>query len=397
MILANDVLRPASEDDAARMVREARAETRRIDIVGGGTRGGFGRPRRGDVQLTSAALSGIVFYEPAEMVVCVQGGTPLGVIEAALDKAGQMLPFEPMDHRALYASQGEPTIGGLVACNVSGPRRISAGAARDSLLGLRLVNGAGEIIKNGGRVMKNVTGLDLVKLNCGAHGTLGLLTQATLKLLPRPEHEATIVIRRLDDEQAIEAMTRALGSPFSVSGAAHLSAGMGREFPRTFLRLEGLRESVDYRAARLVDLLGPLGAKHALEPGDSAKLWRAIRDAEYLAEPRDNAVWRISLAPTRGAAFVASLGAAALNHFYDWGGGLVWLTSPPTAEAASVIRIALEPFGGHATLMRAPDELRGAVDVFEPLSAPLMRITRGVKASFDPDGIVNSGRMYRNL
>ena len=388
---------PRSEEEAAALVREARANKKRIDIVGAGTRSGLGRPRIGEAQITSAALSGIVFYEPAEMVVCAQAGTPIRLVEASLNQAGQMLPFEPMDHRALYASAGEPTIGGLVAGNVSGPRRISAGAARDSLLGVRLVNGAGEIIKNGGRVMKNVTGLDLVKLNCGAHGTLGLLTQATLKLLPRPEHEATIVIRRLDDKQAVAAMTQALGSPFSVSGAAHLNAGMGREFPRTFLRLEGLRESVDYRVERLIDLLGPLGAKHSLAPADSAKLWRAIRDTEFIAEPRDHAVWRVSLAPSQGAAFVASLGALALNHFYDWGGGLVWLTSAPTAAAAGAIRASLSTFGGHATLMRAPDELRGAVDVFEPLSAPLMRITRGIKASFDPDGVLNPGRMHRDL
>ena len=396
-MIAEDALRPASEEEAAQIVREARARKRRLDLVGGGTRGGLGRPRQGDAQLTSAALSGIVFYEPAEMVICAQAGTPLHLVEAALDQAGQMLPFEPMDHRALYATQGEPTIGGIVAGNISGPRRISSGAARDALLGVRLVNGRGEIIKNGGRVMKNVTGLDLVKLTCGAHGGLGFLTQATLKLLPKPSHEATIVVRRLDDESAIAAMTSALGSPYSVSGAAHLGAGMGREFPRTFLRLEGLRESVDYRVGRLIELLEPFGARHALEAADSAKLWRAVRDADYLAEARDNAVWRVSLAPSKGARFVARLGEVARDHFYDWGGGLVWIASAPTTGAASAIRAALAPLGGHATLIRAPDALRGAVDVFEPLSAPLMRITRGVKASFDPDNVLNPGRMYRDV
>lgn len=392
-----EALRPTSEDQAAELVRDARARGKRIDIVGAGTRSGLGRPHQGDLQLTTSALQGIAFYEPAEMVICAGAGTPLSAIEATIDQRGQMLPFEPMDHRMLYASGGEPTIGGVVAGNISGPRRISAGAARDSLLGIRLVNGAGEIIKNGGRVMKNVTGLDLVKLNCGAHGTLGLLTQVTLRLLPRPEHEATIVIRRLNDASAIAAMTQALGSPFFVSGAAHLGADMGREFPRTFLRLEGLRDSVDYRTQKLIDLLAPFGAKHALEPGDSARLWRAIRDAEFLAEPRERAVWRVSLAPSRGAQFIARLGNLASKHFYDWGGGLVWFMSAPDVATATAIRAALAPFGGHATLMRAPDPLRGAVDVFQPLSAPLMRITRGVKKSFDPDGVINPGRMYRDV
>jgi glycolate oxidase FAD binding subunit len=331
------------------------------------------------------------------MVICAQAGTTVRAVEALIAQRGQILPFEPMDHCPLYGAAGEPTIGGLVAGNISGPRRISAGAARDALIGLRLVNGRGEIVKNGGRVMKNVTGLDLVKLNCGAHGTLGLVTQATFKLLPKPECEASIVIRRLDDKRAIEALSSALGSPFGVSGAAHISAGMGREFPRTFLRIEGFRASVDYRIASLLALLAPFGAKHALEDEDSERIWRAIGDAAFLATPSEHAVWRISLAPSRAADFVARLGAHAHAHFYDWGGGLVWLSSEASPDAAAAIRAALAPFGGHATLVRAPDELREAIDVFEPLSAPLTQITKGVKASFDPDGLFNPGRMYRGI
>ncbi|MGO8800977.1 MAG: glycolate oxidase subunit GlcE [Roseiarcus sp.] len=387
-------LTPASEEEAAQLVSEARAKGEKLDIAGGGTRAGLGRPAASRARLASAGLSGIVFYEPAEMVVCAQAGTSLGAIEAVIAQRGQMLPFEPMDHRGLYATEGEPTIGGVVAANISGPRRISAGAARDALIGLRLVNGRGETVVCGGRVMKNVTGLDLVKLNCGAHGTLGLVTQATFKVLPRPEAEATIVIRRLDDARAIEALSIALGSPFGVSGAAHLSAGMGREFPRTFARIEGFRASVDYRIAALLGLLAPFGAKHALEEEESQRLWRDIRDATFIASPSESAIWRISLAPSRGADFVARLGVRALAHFYDWGGGLVWLSSAPTAEAAAAVRTALAQLGGHATLVRAPDALRRSVDVFEPLSAPLMRITQGIKKSFDPDGVFNSARMY---
>jgi glycolate oxidase FAD binding subunit len=302
-----------------------------------------------------------------------------------------------MDHRTLYGTAGEPTIGGLVAGNISGPRRISAGAARDALIGLRFVNGRGEIVKSGGRVMKNVTGLDLVKLQCGAHGTLGLLTEATFKLLPKPEYEASLVIRRLDDKRAIEALSLALGSPFAVSGAAHISAGMGREFPRTFLRVEGFRDSVAYRVAALIALLEQFGAKHALEEEDSTRIWDAVRDATFLSNPVEAALWRISLSPSKAADFIAKVGARAIAHFYDWGGGLVWLSSQASAEAAAAIRAALAPFGGHATLVRAPENLRASVDVFEPLSAPLMRIAAGLKASFDPDGVFNFGRMYKGV
>jgi glycolate oxidase FAD binding subunit len=388
---------PASEEEAADAVREARARGRKLAIIGGGSRGGLGRPVRADAALGAEALSGVAFYEPAEMVICAKAGTKLAEVEALIAQRGQMLPFEPMDHRSLYGGAGEPTIGGLVASNSSGPRRISAGAARDALIGLRFVNGRGEIIKSGGRVMKNVTGLDLVKLQCGAHGTLGFITEAIFKLLPKPEAEATLVIRRLPDDRAIEALSAALGSPFGVSGAAHISAGMGREFPRSFIRIEGFRDSVSYRTNALLALLEPFGAKHALEDEDSTRIWTAIRDAAFLANPADAAVWRVSLAPSKAAGFVATVGAHALAHYYDWGGGLIWLSTKADAEPAAVIRAALAPLRGHATLVRAPDALRAEIDVFEPLTAPLRRITAGVKASIDPDGLFNAGRMYRGI
>ena len=388
---------PADEDEAAEIVRDARARGAKLDISGRATRRGFGRPGEGGERLSTRRLAGVVFHEPAEMTLRARGGTPLREIDAALAAHDQMLPFEPIDHRALYGSEGEPTVGGLVATNASGPRRISAGAARDSLIGLRFVNGRGETVTAGGRVMKNVTGLDLVKLVCGAHGALGLVTEATFKLLPRPQSEATVVIRRLDDEQAIAAMTRALGSPYGVSGAAAIGAGMGREFPRTFLRLEGFADSVDYRLEQLLALLTDFGAKHALRGEESQRLWRAVRDIEFLAEPRERAIWRVSLRPSMGARFVAALGAHALAHFYDWGGGLVWLASEPTIDAAAAVRAALARLGGHATLMRAPDALRASVDVFEPLTPTLARLTKGIKASFDPDGMFNPGRMYGGM
>jgi glycolate oxidase FAD binding subunit len=397
----NDVDRrthaPADEAEAAEIVRAALKDRIKLDIVGGGARSRLGRPSEGAERLATTGLAGIVFHEPAEMTLCVRAGTPLGAVEAALAAHGQMLAFEPIDHRALYASAGEPTIGGLVAVNASGPRRISAGAARDSLIGLRLVDGRGECVESGGRATNDGAGLDLVKLACGAHGTLGLVAEATFKLAPKPQSEATIVIRRLDDEAGVAAMTRSLGSPFGVSGAAWIGPGMGREFSRTILRIEGSADSVDYRAERLIALNADLGVKHALGGEDSQRLWRAARDAEFLAEPRERAIWRVGLAPSKGPRFIARLGALASSHFYDWGGGLVWLASEPTTSAAAALRAALAPFGGHATLIRAPDELRARVDVFEPLSPALARLAKGVKASFDPDGLFNFGRMFAGM
>jgi glycolate oxidase FAD binding subunit len=393
------IFSPASEAEACTIITDARAAKRPLAIEGGGTRAGLGRAAQAEATLSTKALAGITLYEPAELVIAAKAGTPLAEIEATLAARGQRLPFEPMDHRELFGTQGEPTIGGVTACNISGPRRISAGAARDHLIGVRLVNGRGEAVKSGGRVMKNVTGLDLVKLNCGAYGTLGLLTEVTYKVLPTPEIAGTLALFGLDDARAIEALSRALGSPYEVSAAAHLPAGVGSEKPRTLLRIENFAHSVDYRLRELQKLLAPFGEGLRLIEDEADALWRDIRDCRFFAEPRDCAVWRISIAPTRAAAFVARVAAQLdLRHFYDWGGGLIWLAVPEANDAgARAIRAALASSGGHATLVRGSPDLRSRIDVFQPLAAPLLKLSAGIKASFDPDAILNPGRMYAGI
>jgi glycolate oxidase FAD binding subunit len=393
----SEALKPERETDVIEAVLAARLDGSKLDIVGGDTKAGLGRPRGNACRLSSAAMSGVVFYAPDEMTLCAMAGTTIAAIEATIAEHAQMLPFEPMRARALWNSSAEPTLGGMVATNLSGPRRPTAGAVRDGVLGLKLVNGLGEMIRCGGRVTKNVTGLDLTKLNCGAHGTLGVLTEATIKLLPKPETETTVVVTELDGSKAIEVMTRALSSPFAVSGAAWLAAGMGRAVSRTLLRLEGFADSVDYRARRLASLTGQFGAVETVAREESAALWRIVGDAEFIAEPRDRCVWRVGLAPSRAASFVAGLGGTALAHFYDWGGGLVWIATAASETAAVAIRKAVASARGHATLMRAPDSLRAAVEVFEPPSALGLKVSRGLKQSFDPDGILNFGRMYAGV
>ena len=387
------LLTPASEAEAAEMVRAARAARTPLEIRGGGTRAGLGRPVQAGSVLSTRALSGIVFHEPAELVIRARAGTPMAEIEAALDAHGQFLPFEPMDHRAIYGSQGEPTIGAVAACNISGPRRIIGGAARDALIGVRFVNGLGAPIQSGGRVMKNVTGLDLVKLSAGAHGVLGLLTEVTFKLLPKPKQQRTIALRGLDDASAIAALTAGLASPFSVTGAAHLPGGV------TGLRLEGFPESLDYRGARLMALLAPQGEAAWMGEDEAREFWRAIRDVRPLAEPCDAALWRISVPPTRGPGVVAIIAAAReARWIYDWGGGLIWLATPDTGDAgAAVVRAAARAAQGYATLTRAGEATRNTVAVFEPPSAAEMKLTAGIKASVDPDRILNRGRMYAGV
>ena len=391
--------RPRSESEVTEIVMDARAAKTPLAIEGGNTRAGLGRPMQAPVTLSTSALSGITIYEPAEMVISARAGTPVSEIERAIGEKGQMLPFEPMDHRALYGSAGDPTIGAVAACNISGPRRIAAGAARDHLIGLRIVNGRAEAVKSGGRVMKNVTGLDLVKLVCGSHGTLGVITEVTFKLLPKARGSGTLVVEGLDDERAVACMSAALGSPFEISGAAHLPPGLWGESARTVLRLEHFPDSVHYRLNALEKLLAAFGPMARLDHEPSLNFWRDLRDVGPLVRPSDSAIWRISVAPTRAPRLMRTICETLQGaYFYDWGGGLLWFSTPAQGDCgAGAIRKALAATGGHATLARAPDAMRAALDVFEPLSPALMKLTRGVKTSFDPQGLFNPGRMYADL
>ncbi|MFN0116246.1 MAG: FAD-binding protein, partial [Paracoccaceae bacterium] len=272
------------EADIAEAVRSANGPLR---IAGGGTRG-IGRPVAG-MGLSTAGLSGITLHQPGALTLVARAGTPLVEVEAALAAEGQHLPFEPPDWRGLLGRAGESTIGGAVAANASGPRRVQAGAARDSLIGVRFVDGTGMVVRNGGRVMKNVTGYDLVKLMAGSRGTLGVLTEVAFKVLPRPEAAASVELAGLGNAEAVAAMAAALGSPFDVSGAAHVAGGATR------VRVEGFAASVAYRAERLAALLSPHGPVTVVTDRDRvAADWRAVRDAAPVAEgPGD--VWRLVL------------------------------------------------------------------------------------------------------
>jgi glycolate oxidase FAD binding subunit len=370
------VLTPTTETELSEAVAAAKGPLR---ILGGGTRP-VGRPVEG-TPLTVAGLTGVELYEPGALTIVVRAGTPLSEIEALLAAENQRLPFEPMDHRALLGTEGEPTIGGVVAANVSGPRRIQAGACRDSLIGVRFVDGRGEVLKNGGRVMKNVTGYDLVKLMAGSYGTLGVLTEVAFKVLPATDRQATLILEGLSSHQAVEAMAVALGSPFEVSGAAHLP-GEGA----TMLRLEGFAASVGYRLGRLADLMAPYGAARSEEDaGKVAGLWRDVRDVLPFADgPGD--VWRISVKPTDGPDIAERTGGEV---FLDWGGGLIWARVPEGTD----LRARLGAFAGHATLVRASAETRARIAPFQPEPAPIAALSEGLRHKFDPRGILNPGLM----
>jgi glycolate oxidase FAD binding subunit len=389
---------PAHENDVAEIVTEANGSLTPLTVVGGGTRAGLGRPTQTAATLATSALVGVTIYEPAELVLSVRAGTPLVEVEKLLAGKGQRLPFEPMDHRRLFGGGGEPTIGGVVAANVSGPRRIQAGAARDSLIGLRAVTGDGQIVKSGGRVMKIVAGYDLVKFLAGSYGTLAVMTEVTFKVLPAPETETTLVLSGLDDGVAVQALAAALGSPFSVTGAGHRPAN-AHEPARTFIRIEGFVSSVVDRAQRLAAELASFGKVGRVDSTDSTEIWKRIRDVDLPGAGPATPIWRLSLKPGNGPIVVDKLRQSIdCRVLYDWGGGLVWIAGGEGTDAgAAIVRRAVLPCGGHATLVRAPEEVRGAVEVFHPLSSALVGLTKKLKLTFDPAGILNPGRMYAGI
>jgi glycolate oxidase FAD binding subunit len=374
-------------------------------IQGNGTKAGMLRPVQAARTLSTTRLSGINLYAPKELIISARAGTPLPEVEAALAACGQHLIAEPPDLSALLGAKGKPqTIGGVVATNLSGPRRVAWGAMRDHVMGIRAVTGRAEIIRSGGRVLKNVTGLDLCKLLTGSHGTLGVITEITLKVLPAPEATGTLVLRGLNATAAVTALSAALGSPFGVSGAAWLPAEAASRIPAlagaggsaTLIRIEDFSPSVVYRIGRLKDQLAVAGAV-TFDTAISLAVWKDVRDARPLANRPEDAVWRISVRPSSGPSVLDALGPLDMAGFLDWGGGLVWLAGPADTATHAAVEAAARAAKGTWTLLRAPDSLRGAVRVVPDEVAPLARITREVKAAMDPAGILNPGRLYAGL
>lgn len=387
-------LTPRDERDVVDAIRASITESAPLSIEGHGSKAALGRATPRERVLSLAALSGVTLYEPSELVLSARAGTPLRDIAALLETHGQQLAFEPIDYASLLGSApDDATIGGVVAVNASGPRRIKAGAARDHVLGFRSVTGRGDIVKSGGRVMKNVTGYDLSKLVTGSYGTLAVLTEVTLKVLPRPETEQTLLVSGLGEEGGLAALRKASGSPFEVSSLALDPAGA----PLAALRLEGPEISVAGRRDDLAASLASLGASFdVLRAADSRAFWERIRDAAPIASG-EGVVWRVSLAPSDGFAFVDELkraGAPLLAHLYDWAGGLVWLRLEGARDAhAPTIRAIVDRLGGHATLIRADAKTRAEAEVFHPQPEALAALTRRVKDSFDPHHILERGRL----
>ncbi len=379
---------PKTSAEVVELVADADAEGRTLEIIGGGTKRSIGAVSANAV-LSLAGLNKVIDYAPEELVLTAQVGVKLATLEKLVAAEGQMLPFEPPHLAKLLGIKAHPTLGGALATNLSGPRRIRAGAARDHFLGLEAVTGRGELMKAGGKVVKNVTGYDLCKLMAGSWGTLAVLTEVTIKVLPAARTELTLLFFGLDDRRAGEAMTYALNIPAEISGAAHLPRSTAARMPLkgemavTALRLEGFAASVAARANHLAIALKDFGRMEPFDAAHSREFWIQVRDVEAFHKDR-HPLWRVSVPPAVGW----RVGDAALGEvLYDWGGGLVWLLAD--ADAATV-RATARGLGGYATLYR------GEGPAFEPLEGPLAALTARVKAAFDPRGVLNPGRMAQS-
>ena len=403
------LVKPATEWELQRTFMDATAQRMPIEVVGNGTKRAIGRPLQTETVLTTQSLTGVRLYEPTELVMSARAGTPLARIEADLASRNQMLAFEPVDIVPLLGGErGGASIGAVFATNLSGARRISAGAARDHILGITAVGGSGQAFRSGGRVMKNVTGYDLARLVCGSWGTLAVLTEVTFKVLPMPESTGTLLFLGLEDGIAVEALATAVGTPYEVSGAVHVQQPLALRFWHdglrnqrqsvTAIRIENFIGSVAYRIERLKSDMKAFGEMHVLDTATSLAFWDELRQLSVL-QGTDAPLWRISTAPQAGPKVVAAIRRYMdCRAFYDWSGGLIWLEVLPTADAgAADIRRVVASLGGHATLIRAAAGVRAAVDVFQPMEPALAEISQQIKAVFDPAGILNPGRMSASL
>ncbi|MGA7546158.1 MAG: glycolate oxidase subunit GlcE [Methyloceanibacter sp.] len=400
---------PDSTAELAHLVAEA-ADTRTpIEVRGRGSKHEVGRPVQAGSVVSTERLAEITLYEPTELVVSALAGTPVVEVEHLLAEHGQQLAFEPVDlGPALGGKPGQASVGGVLATNFSGSRRILAGAARDHVLGVRGVNGRGEAFKSGGRVMKNVTGYDLSRALAGSWGTLAVMTEITLKVLPAPKETRTLLCFGLTDATAVEAMCLAVGTPFEVSGTAHVQEPLAKRFSEqdvvkarasvTAIRIENFPGAARHRTSRLKEKLAAYAPSVELDTERSRRFWSEVKSLKMF-QGSERPLWRISIAPSRAAKLVGIIARTLdIRTVYDWSGGLVWLETELTSDAGAVeIRRTLAEFGGHATLIRAEPGTRASLDVFQPLDPPLMALSAKLKAAFDPVGILNPGRMYPGI
>jgi glycolate oxidase FAD binding subunit len=384
MASTSEILCPADAEELCEVVVDAARAGRALEPRAGGSKRDIGAPGRDTTMIDLRAFSGVIDYEPSELVLTVRPATPLAEVEALLHSRGQTLAFEPWDHGPLFdRTPGVATIGGIVAAGVAGSRRVSAGGVRDHLLGFAAVSGRGEVFKAGGKVVKNVTGYDVAKVMAGSWGQLAIMTELTLKVVPRPRAAATVELPGLSTGAAINAMAKAMGSRCAVAAAAHFPSN-GSSPALTAIRLEGFPESVELRAKQLLELLA--GEATVMSSDDAEEFWTGIREVRPLAAAET--LWRAHVAPSRAASLAEALEKIEAQWFFDWAGALIWVGAPAAAD----VRAVAEACGGHAMLVRAPEPLREIMPVRHPEASAVSVLTARLKQAFDPAGVLDPYR-----
>ena len=402
-----DTFKPSSREEIAEIIKNCYKKSIPLEINGTKSKNKIGRNFQSEKTLDLSGYSGIIEYKPEELYIKVKAGTPLKEILEAIDKNNQQLAFEPIDFGFLFEGKSNGgTIGGVVACNFAGPRRFKVGSARDHVLGFQGINGKGEVIKSGGTVVKNVTGYDLCKLVSGSYGTLTVLTELSIKVLPKSESSKTLIINNPHLKKAMEYLGTALSSSTDPSGGVFYPERFENNFvfndlthkgALTAIRIEGPTNSVDQRISRLVKELSLLENEYSvLDNFQTDLFWGKTRNLEVFSNLKNNLL-RVIVPVSETLNVIQKLKKYEINYFLDWGGNLIWLELEQISlKILREIKEITKEHSGYFTIIKLEDDLKASADIFtiDPIK---YKISEKIKKSFDPKRIFNPGKMYSGI
>jgi len=404
---SESTLRPTSEEDIANIVKHCYKKNIPLEISGLGSKKKIGRNFQSQKTLELSDYSGIIKYEPEELYIKVKSGTPIKEIKNELDKKNQQLAFEPTDFGSVFeGTNNEGSIGGVLSCNFSGPRRFKVGSARDHILGFKGVNGKGEIIKSGGTVVKNVTGYDLCKLITGSFGTLSIFTEISVKVLPKADLTKTLVIENPHLKKGLEYLNTALGSSTDPSGGVFypdyfrshfIFNDLTTEGPITAIRIEGSKLSVDERINQLLKEFNIRSKEVSiLDPTQSNIFWENTRCLKVFTNLKSNLI-KVTVPASETFNLINKFKPYDVKYFIDWGGNLIWLQIDELdLNKLEEIRSLVKNVGGYLTIIKVEDSLKASIDIFT-IDDVKYKISEKIKKSFDPKRILNPGKMYTGI
>ena len=402
-----NIFNPSSREEIAEIIRNCYKKNIPLEINGSKSKNKIGRNFQAEKTLDLTSYSGIIDYKPEELYIKVKAGTPINSIIEELDKHDQQLAFEPVDFGFLFnGKSNNGTIGGVISCNFAGPRRFKVGSARDHLLGFQGINGKGEIIKSGGTVVKNVTGYDLCKLISGSFGTLSVLTELSVKVLPKPQNSKTLIINNPHIKKAIEYLGTALSSSSDPSGGVFYPEQFDQSFTfndlthkgaLTAIRIEGPSNSVDHRIKNLSAELGLLENEYSILESVQTKIfWNKTKNLEIFSNSKKNLL-RIVAPISETLSVLQKMKPYEINYFLDWGGSLIWVELEKISlKILREIKDIMQQHSGYFTIIKVEDDLKASADIFtiDPIK---YKISEKIKKSFDPKRIFNPGKMYSGI